>query len=180
MRPGRGVAGALLAGHALAFAVALAWPVWPAVAVSHDDARLGHVPLDADGTFTVAFEHSVDKLPVYDTFTLRDGAIVLDSTRLRQFGAGMGHVPGEGTGHAEGEWWVVSGIDRPADPLLVRVGAPTTEHRLLHAAGETPLSPCWAGERLTFEAVRESTLARLLPTARTVECAAETGEGTRR
>ncbi|MBB4929690.1 hypothetical protein F4561_000510 [Lipingzhangella halophila] len=151
-------------------ATALLWPVWPAVSVEGDDAELGVVPLDPGESFTLSFVHSLDKLPVEDVYEIRDGRIVQEATRVREFGAGMGHIPGRGEGHAEGEWWVVSGIDEPIDDFRVLVGSPGTDHRLVYPGGEVSLTRCWAGERVTLRAVRQSTLARVLPGAGPPSC----------
>ncbi|WP_046471946.1 DUF1850 domain-containing protein [Allosalinactinospora lopnorensis] len=149
---------------------ALLWPVWPALSIGAEGSRIGHVPLDSEGGFTVSFIHSLDKLPVEDVYVVRDGRVVQDATRLRQFGAGMGHIPGEGSGHAEGDWWVVSDLDRPIDDFKLRVGSPGADHRLVHPGGEIPLSQCWAGESLTLRPVKLPTLVRLLPTTRPPAC----------
>lgn len=141
---------------------ALLWPAWPALRLSHDEGRIGYLPLDGTGEFTLAYVHSIDRLPIEENLRVREGGLVVDSTRLRQFGAGMGHIPGEGTGRADGEWWVLEGMDRDIGPdLVVRVGAEAVDHRIRYPAGEIRLSPCWAAQRVIVEPVRIST-ARLL------------------
>ncbi|RNL82867.1 DUF1850 domain-containing protein [Halostreptopolyspora alba] len=152
-------------------ATALLVPVWPAVSVEAEDGRLGVLGLNPGESFTLSFVHSLDKLPVEDVYEVRDGRIVQEATRVREFGAGMGHIPGRGEGHAEGQWWVVSGIDEPIDDFRVLVGSPETQHRLTFPDEEVTLSRCWSGERLTLRAMRQSTLERVLPVAGPPSCA---------
>lgn len=145
-------------------------PVWPALAVEPESGGSGHVFLGSGQRFTVSFVHSVDGLPVEDTYVLRDGQVVLESTRVREFGAGMGHIPGRGHGRPEGEWWVVDGIEEPIGDLHIRAGSEAVDHRLRYSGGEVSLSDCWVGERVTVRAGRVSTARRLLPGGTAPEC----------
>ncbi|MDS1270584.1 DUF1850 domain-containing protein [Lipingzhangella sp. LS1_29] len=152
----------IAAAMALAMVAAGAWiPLWPALSVEGAGARAAAVPLGPQDAVTVSWTHSLDGLPVRDTYTLREGQLHLEATRVREFGAGLGHIAGHGTGHADGEWWVVSNIDRPIGELHLRAGSAEVNHRLHHPGGELGLSECWAGESLTVRAQRVSTL-RLL------------------
>lgn len=144
---------------AAALAVGALLPLWPALRLTADDDRLGHVPLASDEQFTIAYVHSIDRLPIEENIKVRDGGLVVDSTRLRQFGAGMGHVPGEGTGRADGDWWVIEDMNRDIGPeVALRVGAPSVDHRVRTPDAEVRLSPCLASRRVVVEPVRITTL----------------------
>lgn len=150
------VAASVLAVAAL---TALFWPARTALRVSDEDRPLGHLPLAEGETLTVAYTHSIDGLPIEEDLLVEDGRLVVDATRLRQFGAGMGQIPGEGTGRADGRWWVVEGLDRDiGTEMVLRVGSAEVDHRLRVPGTEVALSPCLAGHPVTVEPVRVSTL----------------------
>jgi hypothetical protein len=155
-------AGAALAAVLAAVLAAGALPLWPALRLSADDERLGYLPLAEGEQFTLSYIHSIDHLPIEENLEVRDGELVADSTRLRQFGAGMGHIPGEGTGRADGEWWVIEDMNRPIGPeVVIRVGTAAVDHRLRTPDAEVRLSPCLTSRRVVVEPARISTL-RLL------------------
>lgn len=140
--------------------VLLAWPRTPALAVETRAGVAGYLPT-GDG-FTLRFVHSVDRLPVEDTYQVRDGSLVLTSTRLIQFGAGMGQVSDAGVGRADGPWWRIDELDRPVGDLTVRVGSASVDHRLRHRGGELALSRCWAAQRVTLRPTSLPLVSRLL------------------
>lgn len=149
---------------------ALWWPLWPAIAIDVDgqpDAG-GSLALAADEQFGITFVHSVDDLPVQDWYVIEEGQIVQDSARLISFGAGMGHIAGQGTGHvggkwgAGGRWWEIRDLDRPIGELVIRVGRDSVNHRLRYPDGELALSECWPLERVTVRATKVATMTRLL------------------
>jgi hypothetical protein len=143
----------LLAGVALA----LAWPAWPALAVTPEEGQGSRLPVGEGERFGLTFVHSHDHLPVEDWYHVSGGGIVQDATRLKQYGAGMGHVAGEGTGRDDGDWWVVDGMDRDIGELAIRVGPASVDHRLHHPGGVLPLSRCFTGQRVTVRPVTLST-----------------------
>ncbi|MFE1169345.1 DUF1850 domain-containing protein [Nocardiopsis sp. NPDC058789] len=152
---GAGLGAALLVGALL--------PVWPALRLSVDGDRLGHLPLAEGEQFTVSYVHSIDHLPIEENIEVRDGELVADSTRLRQFGAGMGQIPGQGTGRADGEWWVIEDMNRHVGPeLAIRVGTASVDHRLRTPDTEVRLSPCLTSRRVAVEPARISTLVLLI------------------
>ena len=134
-------------------------PLWPALRLTVDDDRLGHLPLAEGEQFTISYVHSIDHLPIEENIEVRDGNLIVDSTRLRQFGAGMGHIPGEGTGRADGEWWVIEDMNRDIGPeVAIRVGVASVDHRLHTPDAEVRLSPCLASRRVVVAPVRISAL----------------------
>lgn len=158
-RPGTALAAVLAA----VLAAGALLPLWPALRLSVDEERLGHLALDEGEQFTLSYVHSIDRLPIEENLRVRDGELVVDSARLRQFGAGMGHIPGEGTGRADGEWWVIEDMNRPIGPQVsIRVGSAAVDHRLRTPDREVRLSPCLTSRRVAVEPVRISTLRLLL------------------
>lgn len=162
-RAGAAPAAVLAAVFAAVLTTGALLPLWPALRLSVDDEHLGHLPLAEGEQFTLSYVHSIDHLPIEENLEVRDGALVADSTRLRQFGAGMGQIPGEGTGRADGEWWVIEDMNRPIGPeLAIRVGTAAVDHRLRTPDTEVRLSPCLTSRRVLVEPVRISTLRLLL------------------
>lgn len=156
---------------------ALAWPVWPALAIERDGEPAGVVRLDAEREFAITFLHSLDNLPVEDHYAVRGGQVVQTSTRLVEFGAGSAHLPGQGVGQADGRWWVISGMDHTIGEVNVRVGAASTEHELRYPDGVLHLADCWSGESVTLRATELSTLERILPASRPPLCSPTLSQG---
>ncbi|NDL59955.1 DUF1850 domain-containing protein [Phytoactinopolyspora mesophila] len=152
--------------------IALVLPVWPVLTVGPDDGPVQYLPLRDGEPFAVSFVHSLDHLPVEDWYHVDDGHIVQDSTRLQQFGAGMGHIAGIGRGQDAGEWWEITGMNRHIGELLIRAGSESVDHRLHHAEQIIPLSQCWAGQRVTVRPDRLSTLHRAALWFQSPGCAA--------
>ncbi|NED99704.1 DUF1850 domain-containing protein [Phytoactinopolyspora halotolerans] len=150
--------------------IALAWPVWPALSIAPDGGTAGYVRLDDGEAFGLTFVHSVDHLPIQDWYHVEDGRIVQDSTRLVQFGAGMGHMPGVGTGHDAGDWWEIRGLEREIGDLVLRVGSAAVDHRLQVGDTHVALSRCWERQRVTVRPVRVSTLQLMTSSIDGVSC----------
>ncbi len=141
-----------------ALVAAMFVPVWPALSIHPDGASAGHERITAGEQFGLSFVHSVDHLPVEDWYRVDGADIVQESTRLRQFGAGMGHIAGVGRGHDAGDWWEITGMERHIGELVVRVGSAGVDHQLHLGDRRIPLTRCWAGQRVTVSATRISTL----------------------
>ncbi|WP_116246056.1 DUF1850 domain-containing protein [Nocardiopsis sp. FIRDI 009] len=155
---------------AAAAAVLLA-PVWPALRLTDDGTPLGTVPLTEGGTFTIAYVHSIDGLPIEEDLVVRDGRIVAEATRFVQYGAGMGRVTGAGEAHADGEWWVVEDMGRDVGAeLVLRPGSAAVDHRLRASDTEIRLSPCLTSHRVVIAPARVSTLRLLLGRVPRPEC----------
>ncbi|CAL9530467.1 hypothetical protein SUDANB121_04045 [Nocardiopsis dassonvillei] len=162
---------ATAAAALLAALVSLAWPVAPALRVSDGGEVIGHLPLAPGEVFTVAYVHSIDGLPIEEDIAVRDGRLVVEATRIRQFGAGMGQIPGEGRGRADGPWWVIEDMGRDIGPeLAIRVGSPAVDHRIRTPGAEVRLSPCLTAHRVTIEPVRLSALRSLTARTPAPEC----------
>lgn len=141
----------------LTLLLGLVVPVWPAVTVSTDGDRLAILDTEE---LTIRYVHSIDGLPIEEDLRVSEDEFIVERTRLRQFGAGMGHIQGEGQGHREGKWWVIDNMERHiGSEMHLRVGAPRIDHRVQAGDVELALSGCLSGERVTFAAERVSTFA---------------------
>lgn len=146
-------------------------PLWPAVTVNHGEDRLAAWRTEA---FTLSYIHSIDGLPIEEDLRVTEGELVVERTRLKQFGAGMGHIAGEGQGHADGDWWVVDDLERDiGSQMHLRAGATRIDHRMTSAEHELRLSACLPGERITISAARVSALT-LFTTPDDPACAGDT------
>lgn len=155
---------------ALVTLVALA-PVWPATRVTHGEQVLATA---TQRHLTIAYVHSIDRLPIEEDLRREGDQLIVERTRLREFGAGMGHIAGQSNGRADGEWWVVDDLARPIGPqLLLRVGAPRVDHRIRLGDTELRLSNCLAGQRVTISADRVSAASLLRPRATSAPAAGE-------
>lgn len=152
--------GLLAAAGAALTALGLLLPVWPAVTVS---AHGSTTAVLQENAFTISYIHSIDGLPIEEDLRRSEGELVVERTRLRQFGAGMGHIEGQGQGRSEGEWWVLDDLQRQIGPQMhLRAGAPAIDHRLRAGETELRLSRCLSGERITISAERVSALTYAL------------------
>lgn len=149
---------AILGGSALLLALVLAMlllPVRSVVEVSTNDGVAGHI--SGDGPIWLSYVHSIDKLPIEEEITLDGGEFVVKSTRVQQFGAGMGYASTDGRGYSDGDWWVVDDLDRSIGAeLLIRVGPEGIDHRLTAGEQAVDLTSCWPSERVRLEATRIS------------------------
>ena len=87
-------------------------------------------PLGRDEHFQLHYIHSVDLLPVYDTYTCEDMRLVLTETRFLSWGAGLGYM-GEGILTGENGWTIIKAMQRQVGTIPLRVGT-IAEHTLLY------------------------------------------------
>ncbi len=140
------------AGRLLAAALVAAGPAAAgSLTVWSDGATVAEAPLPEGAEWCLSWNHSVTGGAVADCFVNEDGTMVLERSYLHDFAAGLGDVPGRGTIRpaAEGGYWI-EGIHEVVDPLVLRVGRPSTDHRI--RAGDTviPLSRIVPGARVTI------------------------------
>jgi hypothetical protein len=109
----------------------------------------------------LTWNHSVTGGAVADCFENRDGRMVLTRAYLHDFAAGLGTVEGRGGTlvSAEGGGYWIEGLDEPipGNALPLRVGRPSTDHRLRIGGMVHALSSFAAGQRVVL---------RLLPNER--------------
>lgn len=78
------------------------------------------IPVSKGDKFTIKYTHSVDKLPVYESFLVNDKYnIVLSEIGFIMLGAGMSDSGDELV--YDGEWTIVKNINKEMAPFCVRV-----------------------------------------------------------
>ena len=89
-------------------------------------------PLEADGTFSVSYTHSVNKSEVEEYYVWQDRQIVLYKCRYNNFGAGVATKlsPGEKLSTDENGFMVIEDMRVPVETLAYRVG--TISDHVLH------------------------------------------------
>ena len=119
------------------------------------------LPGAAVTTFVLRWTHSVEKEDWQERFQVQpDGGLMLVETRFKTFGAGVPARVGTET-RLENGWVVMSGIQRPVDPLNVQAAA--AEHYRLRYRGWTlALTGPGAPPILTFT-TRDAPLLTVLP-----------------
>lgn len=121
--------------------------------VGPEGAVLADLPLAPDGRWCLHWAHSVTGAPVTDCFRVMGETMLLDATRMEDFSAGLGHLPGRGTLRGrEGGGYAVDdmAVPLPDGVLRLRVGGPAVGHRLTSGTAERALSAIAAGRRVTL------------------------------
>lgn len=133
--PGLFAAAAMVAGILL----------WPFISVLEIiDSRAGRVAFCArvqtGEEFVLAFTHSVNRRPVYDTLRAEGDHLVIVGSRFDAFGAGMPESStADGRLAVASDGWLEWTVNRPVPEVTVRVGRVADHH--LHLKGrEIPLA----------------------------------------
>ncbi|MWD27544.1 DUF1850 domain-containing protein [Aquicoccus sp. SCR17] len=112
-----------------------------------------------EGTeWCLSWNHSVTGGAVADCFVNAGGHMVLVRSYLHDFAAGLGEVLGRGTLRSAegGGYWIEHMDERIAgDRLPLRVGRPSTDHRLRIGDDLYKLSQMVAGERVVLHLIHE-------------------------
>ncbi|SFP77671.1 hypothetical protein SAMN04488047_112136 [Tranquillimonas alkanivorans] len=106
----------------------------------------------------LSWNHSVTGGAVADCFVNDGGRMVLMRSYLHDFAAGLGEVQGRGTLRSAegGGYWIEDMNDPiPDNRLPLRVGRPSTDHRLRIGGDEYKLSQIAAGERVVLHLIHE-------------------------
>ncbi len=128
------------------------------------DANTGRVVLCAEMAegeeFILAFVHSVNKRPVYDTLRAARDHLVIVGSRFDSFGAGMPETSTEeGTLRRGADGWLEWTINRPVPEVIVRVGR-VANHTLTLKGREIALAALAApGTPLSLRVEKRSILA---------------------
>ena len=100
----------------------------------------------------LSWNHSVTGGHVADCFVNRAGRMVLARSYLHDFSAGLGEVEGRGgrlVSAPGGGYWLEDIDDAiEGNALTVRIGRPSTDHRLSVGGRQHRLSPRAAGQRV--------------------------------
>ncbi|MHA7881106.1 MAG: DUF1850 domain-containing protein [Saccharospirillum sp.] len=95
------------------------------------------------------WQHSVQGFLVKDCFDWCAGRLLLSHSHQPDFAAGLDHIPGRGTLLSDGAGgYIIDNIDEPLNnnELILRVGSPRVDHRVVHHGEVTSLSDLAAGE----------------------------------
>lgn len=133
-----------IAGLAAAGALAvglLTWPLFPALEII--DGRGGRVAfcarVESGEEFVLAFVHSVNRRPVYDTLRVAADHLVIVKSRFDAFGAGMPEASTQdGTLRVAEDGWLEWTVNRPVPEVTVRVGR-VADHTLVIKDRKIPL-----------------------------------------
>ncbi|MFO7708829.1 MAG: DUF1850 domain-containing protein [Desulfobacterales bacterium] len=133
-----------IAGSAAAVALVVALLVWPLIpALEIVDGRGRRAVfcerVSPGEEFVLAFVHSVNRRPVYDTLRVMDDHLVIVKSRFDAFGAGMPEASTQdGTLRVAEDGWLEWTVNRPVPEVTVRVGR-VAEHTLVIKGREVPL-----------------------------------------
>ncbi|WP_221567988.1 DUF1850 domain-containing protein [Alkalihalobacillus sp. TS-13] len=106
------------------------------------------LPAAAESSFTIQWQHSVEKELWEEFFKVKEDAIYIEGTRFKTFGAGVPSNAGNDTYIKDG-WVHMVGIDRKiGNELRVRTGK-TTAHKFI--AGENSIDMAEPGASYIIE-----------------------------
>ncbi|MCL0030057.1 DUF1850 domain-containing protein [Dehalococcoidia bacterium] len=118
------------------------------------------IPVTAGSRFTIQYIHSVDRLPVHETFLVNDEySLLLSEFRFITLGAGMGDSGGDIV--YDGRWTVVENIRKELTSFHLRVSS-ITEQTLLIGDREIKLAEIAPESGLLKFEVRRSPRAYLM------------------
>jgi hypothetical protein len=153
-----------IAGIAALMAAAIGISLWPSSpALEIVDARDGRSlfceRVKPGEELVLAFVHSVNRRPVYDTLRVEEDHLVIVGSRFDTFGAGMPEASSpEGTLRVADDGWLEWTVNRPVPEVTVRVGR-VADHRLRFKGREIPLDRlAEAGVPLTLRVRKTSVL----------------------
>ncbi|MFP1678264.1 DUF1850 domain-containing protein [Alloalcanivorax sp. C16-2] len=133
----------------------------PWLVVREGDHTRYALPGPTGASFVLRWTHSVEKEDWQERFQVQpDGTLMLVETRFKTFGAGVPDRVGTETRLEDG-WVVMSGIERPVDPLNVQAAA-AENYRLGYHRWTLVLSAPGTSPVLTFS-TRDATLLTALP-----------------
>lgn len=93
--------------------------------------------------FVIRYIHSVDRLPVFEFYKVKNQKLVLTGTKVINFGVGLGYI-GEGKICTAGKWTFIKNMDRQIGSLPLRVGT-VADHTLLYRGREIHLKDYFSG-----------------------------------
>jgi hypothetical protein len=102
----------------------------------------------------IEWRHSVTGMTVRDSYTWRQGELVLLESHVPQLdAAGFGDTPGRGTLESDGAGTVIRNLNEPipGDRLTLRVGSLAHPTTLIHDGRRYELSRFYAGQRVHLE-----------------------------
>ena len=103
----------------------------------------------------IRFIHSVQKTPVEEDLRVNDelSGFVLDATRYQSFGVGLPFLASEGEFRAEGDFFVMDGMERRFPRLSLRTGVGTELTLVLDGTEEKLFEKLPAGSRVDLAVI---------------------------
>jgi hypothetical protein len=102
---------------------------------------LALVLLEPDERFTIAYVHSVEGTPIWETHSAdARGTLFIEEEKYLKFGAGMGRMPGVGRMEMQGPYEVITDMHMPTGDFILRIGSPGVDHTLIHRGRALNLS----------------------------------------
>ena len=122
-------------------------PLFPALTVTHDGRQILCLSLNEGETFSIRYNHSVNRSPVIDTIERTGNVLTVRNSLFQTYGAGI-PVLSDGVGtHRETtpEGILLTGIDAPHDVIHLLTGT-YADHHILYEGREIQLKAL-AGEK---------------------------------
>lgn len=111
-------------------------------------------PVREGEVFTIKYTHSVELLPVYETYLIKERQIWLQETRFYSFGAGMGLLEGRGVYLEQNGMMKIRDLSEIIEPLILRTGE-LSKHQFIYRDQSYALTDIFGTEaRLIFEVSR--------------------------
>ncbi len=115
------------------------WNFISVVMVSTDGKAEAAIFYSRDASFSIRWQHSVEKEDWEEIFVVKDDQIVLKDTRFKTFGAGVPNDAGKDTFIKDG-WVYMTDIDQLIGKELAITTGRSTNHSFLTEDSKTPLS----------------------------------------
>lgn len=96
----------------------------PKIYVGNENKAVAIVNAQENLPLTINFIHSVQKTPVIEELTFKNGEFVLVRTKYKSQGVGLPFDAGDGTFHRDGEWFIFD-MNRHFKDLELRTGKGT-------------------------------------------------------
>ncbi|MBI5550771.1 MAG: DUF1850 domain-containing protein [Desulfobacterales bacterium] len=111
------------------------WPLFSVLRISHhlNGQTLYCARMHLGEEFVLAYIHSVNRRPVYDTLRAAGDRLVIVGSRFDSFGAGMPDGS-DGRLSVAPDGWLVYRVERPTPEVVVRVGR--VAEQTLHIKGQ--------------------------------------------
>ncbi len=122
-------------------------------------------PLRGNEQFQLRYIHSVDLLPVFETYTTEGTELVLVETRFLSWGAGLGYMQ-EGILSGENGWTIIKEMKRQVGTIPLRVGT-IAEHTLLYRGKEIRLRDRLPAQALVHIRVKINQSSKILREVKT-------------
>jgi len=153
----------LITGLILILLAAAFLPLFPCLRVTHDKAPILCLSLKEGDTFSIRYNHSVNRSPVIDTIERTGNTLTVRTSLFQTYGAGI-PVLSDGVGtHRETtpEGILLTGIDAPHDVIHLLTGT-YADHHILYEGREIQLKALAGEKQLVIIEAKQTSLFHLL------------------